>query len=339
MLSQEILNKFVYIEGGRNLPQGKFTRNEYMKITEARDWRNKHGNTGIYFSAYAYNQEDVKEAELFGDFYLDFDSEEDFEKAREDALRAIWYLNNKITYGIPHNMLRIYFSGKKGLHLVVPAEIIGITGDKHLNEYYKIMARKVAEQLKNETLDEKIYDRRRLFRAPNSRHHDTKLFKIPITYYELANFPLDKIKELAQMPRRVEYDAPYEITRAKTEFQQHINEWVNRFGHKFDNSKKFGNKPLDFVPVCIQELIDSGPISGQRNNTAAVLTSFWKKQGFTEQGVWELLCRWNNESMPEWELKNTMRSVINREYEYGCSTLETLATCIGSDCPLFKKDK
>lgn len=336
MLSQEILDKFVYIEGGRNLPQGKFTRNEMMKVSDVKDWRNKNGNTGLYLTAYMYDQEDQYESELFGDFYLDFDSEDDFELARQDALRAVWYLSNKYTYAIPHNMLRIYFSGKKGLHIVVPAEIMGITGDKNLNEYYKVMAQKISEQLKHDTLDKKIYDRRRLFRAPNSRHHNTLLFKIPITYYELVHHSLDQIKELAKLPRRVEYETPYEISRAKTEFLHHIVEWTNRFGQKFSD-KKFDSKPLDFVPSCIQHLIDSGPMQGQRNETAAALTSFWKKQGFTEQGIWELLVKWNNESIEEWELKNTMQSILRRSYEYGCSRLEVISICAGNECPLFKK--
>lgn len=337
MLSQEQASKFIYIEGGRNLPGGKFTRNEYMTIDQVQDYRKKNDNTGIYLTAYVYDSLDVKEANLYADFYLDFDSEDNFELAREDAIAAITYLKQTFTYNIPEGAIRIYFSGKKGIHLVVPATVFGAEPDKHLNEYYKTMATTISEHCTHDTLDLKIYDRRRLFRMANSRHASTMLYKIPLTYFELVMMSHEEIKELAKGPRAIQYDSPYEITRAKQEYHSNIEKWGNRFGKKFDNAKKFESKPLTFTPHCIQELIDVGPQKGIRNNTAAVLTSFWKKQGNTEQGVWELLVKWNNDSMPEWELKNTMQSVYNNNYEYGCSTLESLATCVKEKCSLYRK--
>lgn len=337
MLSQDKLSEFIHVEGGRNLPNGKFTRNEMLTLSEVQEYRKKHNNTGIYLSAYLYDQTDVKEANLYADFYLDFDAEDDFEKARLDAIASVRYLKQKFTYNIPENLIRIYFSGKKGIHLVVPAVVFGVEPDKHLNEYYKTIATSISEETVNGTLDLKIYDRRRLFRLANSKHADTGLHKVPLTYFELVMMSVDEIKKLAESPRAIQYDKPYEITRARMEYYTNIEKWANRFGKKFDNSKKFESKPLTFTPACIQELIDSGPQNGQRNNTAAVLTSFWKKQGCTEQRVWDYLVRWNNESIPEWELKNTMQSVYNNDYEYGCSTLEQLATCVGGKCPLYKK--
>lgn len=336
-MSSQDLSKFIHVEGGRNLPGGKFTRNEMMTIQDVKNYRIKNHNTGIYLTAYVYDSLDQKEANLYADFYLDFDAEGEFDKAREDAIASITYLKQKFTYNIPEGLVRIYFSGKKGIHLVIPAAVFGIAPDKHLNEHYKTMAAGIAEETKNGTLDLKIYDRRRLFRLANSKHADTGLFKIPLTYFELVMLSVEEIKKLAEMPRAIDYEAPYEISRARMEYATNVEKWANRFGHKFDASKKFASKPLDFTPACVQELIDSGPQQGQRNETAAALTSFWKKQGCTEQRVWEYLVRWNNESIAEWELKQTMQSVYHGEYEYGCSSLETLATCIGEKCPLFRK--
>ena len=335
MSSQEE-SKPVFVEGGKNLKGGGFTRNEMMTLDKVKNFRIRNYNTGIYLSAYLYDQENVKEANLYADFYLDYDSEEDFEKAREDAIMSIRYMKHQFTYGIPESLIRIYFSGKKGLHLIVPAKIMGITPDKHLNEYYKLMAARIGEESINDTVDLKIYDRRRLFRMVNSKHADTGLFKIPLTYAELLTLPVEEIKKLAQMPRKVKYNPAYEITRAKSEFEKYKVQWEMRFKKKFDSKNNSNSKPLDFTPACIGELIESGPQKGQRNNTASALTSFWRKQGLSEQETWEQLVKWNNGSMSEGELKNTMQSVWKNNYEYGCSTLETLATCIGGDCPLFR---
>jgi hypothetical protein len=336
-VSSQDLSNFIYVEGGRNLPGGKFTRNEYMTIDQVQEYRKKHDNLGIYLTAYIYDQMDVKEANLYADFYLDFDAEDDFELARQDALASIMYLKQKFTYNVPEAFIRIYFSGKKGIHLVVPAAVFGIKPDKHLNEHYKTMASSISEQTVNGTLDLKIYDRRRLFRLVNSKHASTELYKIPLTYFELCMMSPEEIRELAKNPRAIQYEQAHEVTRARQEYLTNVEKWANRFGHKFDSSKKFESKPLTFTPACVQELIDNGPVKGNRNNTAAALTSFWKKQGSTEQRVWEYLVRWNNESIPEWELKNTMQSVYHNDYEYGCSTLESLATCIGEKCPLYRK--
>lgn len=331
------LERFKYVEGGRNLPNNKFTRNEMMEIKDIPKYRLKNGNKGIYLSAYLYDDMNVNEANLYGNFYLDFDSEDDFEIARRDALNAIWYLEQKHRYNIPKDFMRIFFSGKKGLHIVIPAQIFGVEPDKNLNEYYKLMAQDIASVIESDTIDQRIYDRRRLFRIQNSVHASTGLYKVPLTYFELSRFTYDEIKEKAKSPIEIKYPKSEILDKANREYRRHIERWNNRYKEKFDKKKNFESKPLDFTPACIQELIQNGPVKGKRNNTAAALTSFWKKQGGSEQEVWDRLVKWNGGSITESELKNTMTSVYKNNYEYGCSTLETLATCVGKQCPLFKE--
>jgi len=333
------LSKFIYVEGGRHLPNDKFVRNEMMMITEVGGYRQKHKNHGLYLSAYIYDNPDPKQGSLYADFYLDFDDEEDFEKVRKDAIFAIWYMEQNFKYGIPKNLIRIYYSGKKGLHLVVPAAVLGIVPSEHLNEYYKIMAKDFAEHSPYDTIDLKIYDRRRLFRMVNSQHQGSGLYKVPISYEELVTLDVEQIREIAKQPRVLKYPKAYEVSMAKREFDRHLETWKTRFGKSFDNRKRAKDKPLDFVPPCIQELITQGPVSGKRNQTASVLAAFWRKQGCTEQEAWDYLVRWNNGSMPDWEIKQVLEKMYKNGYEFGCSTLETLATCAGESCALYRKKK
>lgn len=333
------LNKFIHLEGGRSLPNDKFVRNEMLTIMDVAEYRKKHKNIGLYLSAYIYEKADPKEGPLYADYYLDFDDEEDFEKVRKDAIYAIWYMEQTFKYSIPKDLIRIYYSGKKGVHIVVPAVIFGIEPHINLNEYYKIMTKDFAEHAPYDTIDQKIYDRRRLFRMVNSQHQDTGLYKVPLTYTELVTCPVEQIKEIASRPRSLNYPRPYVIPKAKQEFQRHVEAWGQRFGKQFDNRTRFKEKPLDFIPACLQELIDQGPQKGKRNQTASVLGAFWRKQGCTEQEAWDLLVRWNNNSMGEGELKQILNKMFKNNYSYGCSTLETLATCVGKECPLFKRAK
>lgn len=338
MSSQGIdINKFIHVEGGRHIPGGSFARNDMMTILDVADFRKKHKNVGLYLSAYIYEKADPKEGPLYADFYLDFDDEDNFEKVRKDAIYAIWYMEQNFKYAIPKDLVRIYYSGKKGVHIVVPAVIFSIEPSANLNEYYKMMAKDFAEHSPFDTIDLKIYDRRRLFRMVNSQHQDTGCYKVPITYTELVTCSVEEIREIAKQPRALNYPKPYPISKAKQELQRHMEAWANRFGKQFDNRKKFQEKPLDFIPICIQELIDMGPQKGKRNETGCVLAAFWRKQGCTEQEAWELLVRWNNNSMSERELKQILEKMYKNGYSYGCSTLESLATCGGTACPLFRK--
>lgn len=329
------LARFRFIEGGCHLSEDRFTRNHMMGANQIPAFKERFNNTGIYLSAYWYESEQVDTSSLYGHFYLDFDSEEDFEKARRDACDAVHYLTRPFLHNIPERFIRAFFSGQKGIHLVIPAEVFGVQPSMELNHYYKRMAEKIGENIKNGTIDYKVYDRRRLFRVVNSVHHKTGLYKIPLSIEELKTATYDEIIELAKTPRSPSWAQGHEIVKARKFFEECIEEWKRRYEKSFNRDRKEA-KPLDFIPACIQELIDAGPQKGKRNNTAAALVSFWKRQGDSEQETWDNLVNWNNGSMSESELKNVTQSVYRRDYEYGCSTLEELATCVEHECPLWK---
>ena len=82
--------------------------------------------------------------------------------------------------GVEENKLQIFFSGNKGFHLIIPAELFGIKPSKNLNKIYRKMAKSFCEKIQNKTLDLGIYDRRRLLRIPNSINSKANLYKIPL---------------------------------------------------------------------------------------------------------------------------------------------------------------
>lgn len=333
------LSKMVYIEGG-HATEKYFNRNDYLSLDQVNDYRNHFGNKGVYLTAYLYDDiEEIQESNLYGDFYMDFDSDEDIQLAQNDAIMAIWYLKQKFKFGVPENMFRIYFSGSKGFHVIVPAAVFHIRPHKELNEHFKLIAKDVSEQTMNGTLDMKVYDRRRLFRMVNSMHQKTGLYKVPLTFDELCNLTADQIREKATSPYVIQYPRPEYIPSAAKEYQRYIELFQERFKKRFDNHRKNADSTLDFTPACIGHLLEQGPVSGQRNHTIAVLTSFFAKRGLSEQETWDELVKWNQGSVSERELKTTMQSILKRGVNYGCSTLEEISICIGADCPLFKRDR
>lgn len=333
------LSKMIYIEGGHEIPS--FNRNDFLTLDQVNAYRQHHQNKGLYLTAYLYNDyENLEESLLYGDFYLDFDSEEDIQLAQKDAVVSIWYMKQKFKYDIPDTMFRIYFSGSKGFHVVVPASILHVRPDVRLNEYYKLMAKDISQQTPHGTIDTKIYDRRRLFRMINSMHPKTGLYKVPLSYHELCTLTVDEIKEKAKAPYTLDYEQPHYIPRAAQEYESYISKFKTQYEKMFDNHRRNQDRVLNITPHCVQELIDQGPSKGNRNQTAAVLTSFFSKRGMSEQEIWDNLMEWynkgpSNDFKPS-EIKRTMESILKKGAEYGCSTLSSISTCIGAECPLFK---
>lgn len=143
----------------------------------------------------------------YADFiYLDFDCENDLQKAKIEVQIYITVLSNFIDLE-SMEALRISFSGAKGFTLAIPIGFLNVQPCEDFNEKTKLFVLKVAENCDHvfETLDRKIYDKIRVIRLNNTINSKTGLYKIPLTMKELFKFSIDEIKDLAKNPRTVEY--------------------------------------------------------------------------------------------------------------------------------------
>lgn len=106
-----------------------------------------------------------------------------------------------------HGVARIAFSGSKGFHVEVPIECFGGLG---ANEATPAKVKNIALALANGiTLDTSVYDRNRLWRVLNTKHH-SGLYKVPISHEELM-LDAEGIKTLATAPRDVHYPEHQEV--------------------------------------------------------------------------------------------------------------------------------
>ena len=323
-----------WIEGGANLSDGKFTRNKIFRVSEVNKFRFQYGNCGVFVTAYQYSCPDQKEALLTGDFYLDIDSE-DISNAQEDAITAVRYINRM--YGVGPNIVQIYFSGKKGFHIIVPREVFGIEPSKDLHRIFKLMAEEISNSTKHKAIDLKIYDSRRLLRLPNSKHPSTGLYKIPLSFSELNELTSEEIAQLAQEPRCIPHNEAKAIPMAQLAF----NNFKKRIIMQQPSITQYTGKPLDYVPPCIGKLLDEPVRSGQRNNSAAALASFFKQQQMNVDEIQQRMREWNelrcNPPMGETEINAVVHSVSRGEYKMGCTWLETLVDCDKTKCKLKKR--
>ena len=174
-------NEYCYFEAGLQFENGKFQRNIILTVDDWAAFFSAHKDKGVFTTAFRYKDKNIREGSMIGHFYLDFDEpnvEKNFRYVKEDVIRCVSAL--KSIYQIPTEYIRLYFSGGKGIHLIVPYEVFGIEPNDKLHEIFRLMAKDFASMTRNKTVDTKIYDRVRLLRVPNSRHPKTNLYKIPI---------------------------------------------------------------------------------------------------------------------------------------------------------------
>lgn len=123
--------------------------------------------------------------------WFDFDSP-DLNAAKKDAEE----LFQRLLKHFRLNNIECYFSGSKGMHILVKLE------EDITSVHVKKIVLNLGKDL--ETLDLKIYDANRILRAPNTKHEKTGLYKIQLAYDELQYLTVDEIKKLAEQPREFE---------------------------------------------------------------------------------------------------------------------------------------
>lgn len=333
------------VEIGVRLPDGSFRRNMFIQIKDIPKYRKKYKNSGVYSSAYCYTDGKGKtdESLLYGHLYIDLDnadmktpSMEDaaFETIREDGVKAISFLS--AIMGIDEDMIKIYYSGQKGLHIVVPADILGIIPMKELNFVFKVIANEIHKMSKHKTVDKQIYDNARLFSLPGVKHPETGRYKIPLTFAELRKLSFQDIKKMSGKKRKMTYKKPVYSTKANRMFKTYIEDWEKEKKTMNMKNGKKGKQTLDFVPPCINSMLNRPCPQGFRNHTAAALASFFKQRGLSKEKGWVELQAWNSEyaNLAIRELSTTFDSIYNGEYVYGCATLETLGDCQMDKCKI-----
>lgn len=314
-----------------------FSRGNYIPYRTISNFIRSRNSYSVFCSAYRYNNQSVDKSDLYGDLYLDFDDTNNFEHVRKDALTALSYL--KIVYHIDETQVQIYFSGNKGVHIIVPAKIFGFEPMPLLNGVFKTIALSIRSFTPNKTIDTQIYDNKRMFRIPNTIHEKSNLYKIPITPDELRKLSETEIRTMAQQPRQLNTRPVIETNHiAEQQFQKAIEEFYI-LDKESKKDRRFKSK-YNFTPPCIQYLLTNGAPEGQRNVSIACLTGFYKNSGKSLNETIELISDWNQNNVKptgEQEMKKTIKSIFGGEKIFGCTTLKLISVCNEQQCKFIKK--
>lgn len=317
--------------------QRMFTRNRYIPYGAINQFVNERNQYSTFCSAFRYNTTDIDNSLMYGDMYFDFDDVDDFERVRKDAIVVLNMI--EVVFLIKKDLLKIYFSGNKGIHIILPAEILGVTPSAELNHIYKYIANLAKGFTPNKTVDTKIYDNKRLFRIPNTKHEKSELYKIPITLNELQTLSIEQIRAMAVNQREFQYPQYTELPNANRAYQKILEEYLrNKEQEEKNNGRRF-KKTFNFVPPCIQHILENGAQEGERNITIACLAGFYKSYGKTLDETIELISDWNDNNIKPTgtnELIKTVKSIFNSQKQFGCATLQSLSVC-NNTCKVFIK--
>lgn len=351
-------------EFGGKSSEGFFRRNIYCLHDESylsNKWSfiKECQNTDVYECAYKYEDTNYGTCRMIGEPYLDFDIDDiEDEHNYRRLVRAVKYAINYIenAMAIPAEQLRLYFSGKKGFHVIIPGEIVGIEPSEKLNEDFKHFAlgmaflqcgRDVAKTAKT-LLDTGIYDRKRLFRIVNSINSKSNLRKVPISIDQLYDFSYEDIKEWASKSHTLLPKANSFNMKAKRGYETIMEVGREYIMLRDGVTKRHSNRKiklkegelLELLP-CTKNLLETGAIKGSRNHALFALASSLAQSGYKPDDIYQMADEWNSrneEPLAEREIQTTVNSAIN-SYEsgmtVGCGKYKDLGYC-QDNCKLLE---
>ena len=252
----------------------------------------------------------------FGLVGFDFDDEESPENSLRDVQAFLGYFRFDHFY--------VAYSGSKGFHISVPFEYFGLAADENLPKTLRNLAHELKPHFP--TLDTSVYNIGRKFRAPNTRHGKTGLYKTILKSTEVDTTSMDAIKEYCKTRRELMYEPqnyevePSQILVSLLEKAQATALYdESKVGTALEPTRleSFDGK------VCIKRLFESKIDEGERNTTALILINDLFKSGKAREHCVNVMTPWISRVMPEHrraEVFQIIEDIYNgkRFYNHGC---------------------
>lgn len=294
--------------------------------------------------------------------FFDLDNADDPASTIEDVKKLYGYMTEVLQ--IQSANVRMYFSGKKGFHVVIDPEVFDIRPHHEIHLRVRKAAITISEHLGLKSFDSKVYSCRRVLRVVNSIHETTKLFKIEVSLADLGK-GIEHIRAMAVKPqqpsRPEEPEDEISVVEEAKEFWDGIKMEVEE-AEELSNLKP-DHMIHDFgdLPVCIKHLLSlpSLPTSNSGNRTILAVAAYMKDIGWKEAKAAETIIPWatklsniGNAGKPkvvEAGVRATIAFVYRKpadektdRYHFACKYVLALSTpdhkipCQNVQCPAVK---
>jgi hypothetical protein len=231
------LSKWKYVELARYVPslsrviREKDSDGTFLyDIRRSMPYAQKFNNTGIYTSVWHFNTPNIESSLRLGSLYFDIDNE-NVEVSLEECKALYRYLASYID----EESLIVYYTGKKGFHIECEAVALGIDPSNDLHSKYRYIANDLSKKLSLSSLDFSVYDARRMWRLPGSKHQETGLYKTKLTN-DILFSSIEKIMSYSSQ----EQDNSIPVQQ----FNYRSNEWYRNYVYDYEEQK---NKPVDYL--------------------------------------------------------------------------------------------
>ena len=236
-------------------------------------------------------------------FVLDIDRK-DLREAKQDTLKLLEFFKG---YDVIPD---IYFSGKKGFHLIfLPTQYGGLKVSKDNPLLMKKIAKKIMDDSGVEI--DLIYQHLRIFRIEGSIHLDTNLFKIPLTSDELKTLSINQIKELATKRRFL----PPSEKKISNQLKEYFSSVPSISEISFSSNS--GIKPNQ--KLCVMQMLNKGVQSGERNESLIRIASYFIREGFNSNLINPVIHQWGVlNDLDQTEIEATIKSA-QTGYSFPCT--------------------
>ncbi len=185
-----------YVEFARANSKGISRLPGVFSIDDIKPELEKNGDTGFYTSVWQYNSEDLEGGKRMSSLYFDLDNKEDPGVSYTETFALL----NHLTQYIPREAIHVYFTGLKGFHVECEALALGIVPSTENHVAFRYIANQIKTELSLSTLDFSVYDARRMWRYPNTKHQKSGLYKVEVLDDSMT---LDDISRYAVQPREL----------------------------------------------------------------------------------------------------------------------------------------
>ncbi len=276
---------------------------------------------------------------VYSDFLpIDIDDDNNLDNAQKVAVNAVKKL--EATADVQLEYIWLYFSGSKGFHILLPAEMLGVEPSKHLPDHFKFMVSRMFPDL---DIDLSIYDKLRLFRISNTKHGKTGLYKVQLRPNEILYKNIGEIKELAKKPRDATCEPPEEKNDVLVQLYNQFDPKKHGSSakpEKSDQGSLSETKPPKRAKRCYYKLLQ-GVDQGERDNAALRLAVHFKKQGYGRDIILGIMERWNRKNRPPLQGKDVEKAVsqaYENSYDFGCND-HLLEACCDPRCYINRSGK
>lgn len=245
------------------------------------------------------------------------------------------------SFGVDRRDMRVYFSGKKGFHVGVPAVTFGALPSPQLPLVFKFMARRIADQA-GITIDQSIYRTNSLLRLPNTVNAKSGAFKIPLPLEGFESLTLDEILQRAQTVQPpIAGSGPCLPNERLTALYTRGLEEAQKGEQKRLELPVLNNRESEmprFDKVCMFRMLKGVP-TGHRNEVCLRLADHFRKKGLPLSVTVAALLQWNrlNEAaLEEVDVQDVVNRVYDSDYDFGCND-PILDRYCHKECYLYEK--